>query len=265
MEKNIKNTQKKDRKVGQIMGINVTGTSTKQVLARVEGFITDSVKFYIVTPNPEIILMAQRDEKLKNAMNGTELAIPDGIGLKFAIPDLPIIKGRELFIKLIKLAAKKNWKVFLLGGLGNEAELTAKKLSCKAGSGSARQIQYDKFIQLDKDGQPATEVDRKLQFDTITKINKFKPQLLFVAFGNPKQEIWVHENYSKLSIGGAMAVGGAFRYVAGLSKLPPKWMASAGLEWLYRLFTEPCRIGRVFNAVLVFPLRVLIYKTKHPV
>ncbi|MCX6704723.1 MAG: WecB/TagA/CpsF family glycosyltransferase [Candidatus Woesebacteria bacterium] len=262
MEKNTKNTQKKDRKVGQILGINITGTSTREVLARVEGLITDNVKFYIVTPNPEIILMAQRNEKLKNAMNGTELAIPDGIGLKFAIPDLPIIKGRELFSELIKLSNKKMWKVFLLGGLDDEAKLASRQLTI---NNQQLTICSDKGPRLNNNAEPATEVDRKLQFDTITKINKFKPQLLFVAFGNPKQEIWVHENYSKLNIGGAMAVGGAFRYIAGLSALPPKWMASAGLEWLWRLIVEPSRIGRIFNAVVVFPLRVLIYKTKHPV
>lgn len=252
-----KNHTETGREDGQILGINITGTSTSEVLARVEGLITDSVKFYIVTPNPEIILMAQRDEKLKNAMNGTELAIPDGIGLKFAIPDLPIIKGRELFSELIKLSNKKMWKVFLLGGLGQEAELATKNLIKRY---KDIKILSDRGWKLDQNAEPATEVDRKLQFDTITKINKFKPQLLFVAFGNPKQEIWVHENYSKLNIGGAMAVGGAFRYVAGLSALPPKWMASAGLEWLYRLITEPRRIGRVFNAVLVFPLKVFWFK-----
>jgi N-acetylglucosaminyldiphosphoundecaprenol N-acetyl-beta-D-mannosaminyltransferase len=94
----------------------------------------------------------------------------------------------------------------------------------------------------------------------VRQINTFKPQLLFVAFGNPKQEIWIHNNLPKLNVGGAMAVGGAFRYVAGISKLPPKWMAACGLEWLWRLITEPKRISRILNAVIVFPLKIILYK-----
>jgi N-acetylglucosaminyldiphosphoundecaprenol N-acetyl-beta-D-mannosaminyltransferase len=259
MKKNNKNMQIKDHKVGQIMGIKVNGTSVTEVLARVEDFISCNTKFYIVTPNPELILMAQKNINLKNAMNGTELAIPDGVGLKLAIPDLPIIKGRELFSELINLAVKKNWKVFLLGGLGKEAELASRKLQMV---NPKLQIQSFGGPKLDQNAEPTTEIDKKLHKEAIDKINKFAPQLLFVAFGNPKQEIWVHENYLKLNIGGAMAVGGAFRYVAGLSSLPPKWMVNCGLEWLWRLVTEPSRVKRVFRAVIVFPIQVLLSKLR---
>jgi N-acetylglucosaminyldiphosphoundecaprenol N-acetyl-beta-D-mannosaminyltransferase len=267
MKKNNKNTQIKDHKIGQIMGINVTGTSITKLLARVENFIAHNSKFYaskakthrfyIVTPNPELVLMAQKDNNLKNAMNGTELAIPDGIGLKFAILDLPIIKGRELFNELIKLAVRKNWKVFLLGGLNDEAKIASSKLKIKY---QRLNIEYAQGPKLYNDATPVSENDKRLEKEAIVKINKFGPQLLFVAFGNPKQEIWVHKNYSKLNIGGAMAVGGVFRYTAGLSKLPPKWMASIGLEWLWRVFTEPHRIGRIRNAVIIFPLKLLFHK-----
>lgn len=252
-----KNHTSSSRKIGQIMGIKVISTTITEVLARVEDLISDSSKFYIVTPNPEIVLMAQRNEKLKSALNGTDLAIPDGVGLKLAMPDLNIIKGRELFSELIALAAKKNWKVFLLGGLGNEAVLASSKLKIKY---PKLNIEYAQGPKLNNDAKPASENDKKLQKEAVNKINKFAPQILFVAFGNPKQEIWVHQNYLKLAIGGAMAVGGAFRYLAGLSELPPKWMASLGLEWLYRLGSEPNRIGRIFNAVIVFPFKILLSK-----
>jgi N-acetylglucosaminyldiphosphoundecaprenol N-acetyl-beta-D-mannosaminyltransferase len=257
MKKNIKNIQKKGRQIGQILGINVNSTSTSLVLARVEKFISDSSKFYILTPNPEIILMAQKNKRLKDAMNAAELAIPDGVGLKLAIPDLPIIKGRELFSGLIALAVKKNWKVFLLGGLDSEAELVSKRFKIQD---SRFKIQTFRGPRLDNNAEPISEADRKLQKEAIDRINKFAPELLFVAFGNPRQEIWVHENYSKLNIGGAMAVGGAFRYLAGQASLPPRWMSGIGLEWLWRLITEPRRVGRIFRAVIVFPLKVFLSK-----
>jgi N-acetylglucosaminyldiphosphoundecaprenol N-acetyl-beta-D-mannosaminyltransferase len=99
-------------------------------------------------------------------------------------------------------------------------------------------------------------MDRKLESDVVDRTNSFAPHLLFVAFGNPKQEIWIHKNLSKLNIGSAMAVGGTLCYIAGLVALPPKWMESLGLEWLWRLIHEPKRIKRIWNAVVVFPIKV---------
>jgi N-acetylglucosaminyldiphosphoundecaprenol N-acetyl-beta-D-mannosaminyltransferase len=216
-----------------------------------------NVKFYIVTPNPELILMARKDKKLKEALNGADISVPDGVGLKIADPKLKIIKGRELFLELIKLAAKNRWKVFLLGGLGDEAEVAARKLQI---INSNLQIEYSKGPKLNSGARPLTGQEAELERKAIEKINKFKPQLLFVAFGNPRQEIWVHDNLSKLNIGGAMCVGGTLRYLAGLSRLPPKFISKLGLEWLWRLVTEPERVGRVFRAVVVFPINLFISK-----
>lgn len=284
MKKNIKNTNKKNQTFGQIMGINVLSTTTSELLASVKQKISDSSKFSILTPNPELIVMAQENIDLKEALNSADFPIPDGVGLaqavkyqslwaprnmilrapvvflqglavgiatflnkKWLTDELNIIHGRKLFMDLVKLSNDNSWKVFFLGGLDNEAELAAKKLQNK----------YTK-LRIQYAGGP--EVTIKLSKDIVDKINKFKPQILFVAFGNPKQEIWIHNNLSKLNIGGAMAVGGTFRYVAGLSKLPPDWFASLGLEWFWRLITEPFRFKRIWNAVIVFPLKVFQQK-----
>lgn len=248
---------KEVRETGKIMGINVNSTTTSSVLARVENLISHNDRFYIVTPNPELILMAQKNKKLKIALNSANLSIPDGIGLKLADSKLKIIKGRELFMELIRLAEKKDWKIFLLGGIGDEAARAASKLKIQNPN---LKIEYNKGPRLDNDAKAISDIDKKIEAEVIIRINEFKPQFLFVAFGNPKQEIWIHENLSKLNIGGAMAVGGAFRYVGGLSPLPPKWMVQFGLEWLWRLISEPRRVARVINAVVIFPWRVFVYK-----
>lgn len=294
---------KKDHNVGKIMGIDVISTHTRSVLSRVEGLISDSHKtpgfrhkFYIVTPNPELVLMSEKDSRLKKALNSSTLAIPDGIGLSQAarfnslwLPKnflprffvgliqglrvgfatffnkswltgyLTPIKGRKLFLDLINLAAERDWKVFLLGGIDDEAQVSKQKIERMH---PGIKIMSDKGPILDKFAEPATEIDTRIEKDSVDKINKFAPEMLFVAFGNPKQEIWINQNISKLNVSLAMAVGGSFRFLAGTSKLPPKWMEKWDLEWLWRLVTEPKRLGRVFRAVVIFPLKCFAYRLK---
>ena len=229
------------------------------MLVSVRDFIARGYKFYIVTPNPEIILKAQKDKNLLLALNGATISIPDGVGLKLADPSLNIIKGRDLFLSLISLANKKGWKVFLLGGLGREAEISKQKLEI-----SYRSLKMESSAgpKLDNEAKPVSEKDINIQNDVVERINNFKPRLLFVAFGAPKQEKWLVKWLPKLDVGGAMAVGGTFSYISGTNKVPPKWMGKAGFEWLWRLVTQPKRLKRIFNAVVVFPLRVFISKFK---
>jgi len=257
MTKNDLQAIKTGRKIGNILGVNVNSTRKSKVLVSVRDFIARGYKFYIVTPNPEIILKSQKDKNLLLALNGATISIPDGVGLKLADPSLNIIKGRDLFLSLISLANKKGWRVFLLGGLGREAEISKQKLEI-----SYRSLKMESSAgpKLDNEAEPVSESDINIQNDVVKRINDFKPQLLFVAFGAPKQEKWIARWLPKLDVGGAMVVGGTFRYLAGTTHLPPKWLEKIGLEWLWRVLAEPQRLRRIFNAVIVFPFKVWLSK-----
>lgn len=233
------------RKYAQIMGVDITSTSTHEVLGFVRHFWASKQKFVIFTPNPELVLMVQKDKKLRDIVNSADLNIPDGVGLTYASRflgkgRLNIIPGRKLFVKLVDLVKTTDRKAFFLGG------------------GGIKNVTWGP--NLNKNGEPMGKEDIVREKEVIGKINEIKPDLLFVGFGMPKQEKWIHRNLSRLNIGGAMTVGGTFSYIYGQSRLPPGWMEKAGLEWLWRLLREPRRVGRIFNAVVVFPLKVLQYK-----
>jgi len=290
----MKNSNEMSQKQVTILGIKVLSTSVSPVLTSVRENISYSRRFCILTPNPELVLASTKNADLKTALNSATFSVPDGIGLSQAATylslkapknilirfiivffqglivgaatffnrnwltqNLRVIKGRVLFEELITIANKKGWKVFFLGGKEKEAEGAAEKLEI-----SYKNIKIETFAgpRLNDNALPRTETDKALQKEAVSLINRFSPHLLFVAFGNPKQEIWIYKNLKSLNIGGAMAVGGTFRYIAGQSPFPPKWMERGGLEWLYRVITEPYRIGRIFNAVIVFPLRVFWFK-----
>lgn len=292
------------RRYGQILGIAVDSTSTRRVLSFVRSRIgytsqkqgqKDTKKpFLIVTPNPEIVLMASKDKRLRQIINFSDVSLPDGVGLAaaskflklpcpknkiFAFPvlliqgvwvglavifarrwletEITIIKGREMFLELIRLANKKRWKVFLLGGGKGVAEKAAKNL---ARNYKKVKIGFAEGPRLNKEGKPISPKDSLIQREAINHINKLSPQLLFVGFGFPKQEKWIARHLLRLNIEGAMVVGGTLDYIAGKAKLPPKLLDNLGLEWAWRLAREPWRVKRIFNATVSFPLKVFWYK-----
>ena len=263
-----------------------------------------SGKLFIVTPNPEIVNLASKDTSFRKTLGQAHLSLPDGIGIIMAqryivlqVPKFPVVTqlalvcvgfwigasglfnrrwlisagetvpGRLVFEDLVKLASKKGWRVFLLGGGKGVAEKAAKKIQ----NLKIKNQNYDaKFKilgmegpRLDMEGKPQGGGEAQIERETIEEINTFKPDLLFVGFGAPKQEYWLYRNLPKLNVRVGMVVGGTFDSVAGTVMPAPRFVTEAGLEWVWRLITQPWRIGRIFNAVVVFPLKVLIWRLKH--
>lgn len=247
------------RKYVNILGINVASTSLGEVLDTISQNIEKRTKITVVTPNPEIILAATTDSDLKRALNSADIAIPDGVGLKLAAPNLLIIPGRKLFVGLIALAARNNWGVFLLGGKPEVASTAARNLKDQ---NPQLVVESAAGPLLDNQGSPVSERDRRIQSDTLDKIDTMQPDLLFVAFGAPKQERWVYQHKLKLKAKCIMVIGGTLDYLAGAAKLPPVWMEKLGLEWFWRFIREPFRLKRILAAVIVFPLKLLVTKLK---
>ena len=107
-------------------------------------------------------------------------------------------------------------------------------------------------------------VDYQENAQTIKQINLAQPDILFVAFGHGKQEIWIHENLAKMpSVKVAMVVGGAFDYVSGKVSRAPCWMRKIGLEWMYRLIKQPTRAYRILKATIIFSILLLYQNLKN--
>lgn len=291
---------KVDRKEGYILGIKISITSKDKVLDFVKSRLGNKEKFYIVTPNPENVLLATKDWLLAKAIRRSDLSVPDGIGLSQAFKyisfkdnrsnifrpfiifiqglfvglmtlldksyltkSLEIIKGRELFLDLIKIANERHLRVYLFGGEFGE-QLIAKEVLEKEYPNVVFKTHY-RFPQYTSHGQPASVSDRKMHKGVIGSIKLFEPDLIFVAMNTPKQEKWIYRNFFRLTkVTGAMTVGGTFNYIANRMKYPPKWMEKLGLEWVYRFIQEPKRWRRIFNAFPIFPWKVFTWKLNPP-
>lgn len=212
---------KKDRQINEILGIAVDSTSLRSVLKICESWLNNRGKFYIVTPNPEMIVAAQSDLEFKKALNKADLAIPDGGGLRFGNTEIgQRVSGREVMLALIDKTRSKGIKILLVGGKPGVAQAAAFKLGVLG----------------------MTEPNIEL-------INELQPEILFVALGHGKQEKWVAKNLPKLKVKIAMGVGGTLDQVVKPWLIAPKCLQAFGLEWLWRLMMEPWRIKRQLKLV----------------
>lgn len=194
----------------------------------------------IVGPNAQLVTLAEKNPVFAQAMCSAGLAVADGISVVLASKWLgtPVperVPGGELMERLCRESAKHHFSVFFLGGLPGAAELAAKNLT-------------EKYPGLNISGTYCPpygfENDPEESLRVREKIIECAPDLLFVAFGAPKQEIWMWKNCPTLPVGIAMSVGAAFDTQAGLRKRAPVWAQKTGTEWLYRLIMEPRRLWR---------------------
>lgn len=225
-----------------ILGIKVDNVTMGEAIERIKGFFKSSRKAYVVTPNPEMVILARKDKEFTQILNQADLAIPDGIGLVWAsrIWGTPLrehVAGADLFLRLCEESARRGGQVFLLGGPPGVAERAARKL---------QQI-FPKIRiagTFAGDGSPAGDAETVAALNrTIGKSNN-RIDLLFVAYGHGKQERWIKRNLPRIPVKVAMVVGGTLDFIAGEQLRAPKLVRGVGLEWLYRLLRQPWRIKR---------------------
>ena len=157
--------------------------------------------------------------------------------LGMALPER--VTGADMVPQICRRCAEEGMSVYVLGGDREAIEEALRKL--KVESLKLKVVGIDPaFVKLDVD-QP----------EIVARINAAKPDILFVALGNPKQELWMGRNAAKLDVGVMIGVGGTFNFIAGRVKRAPRWMQRCGLEWIYRIIQEPGRLWKRYAYGLV--------------
>lgn len=216
-----------------ILGVKVDDVSLDEALKMVDGWLVNKDKHYIVTPNPEIVVTAQKDPELKRIINNADLGIPDGIGLKLAGDIVCNTPGIDLMEKIIELAQDKGFTTGFLGGRDNVAKKVVECLKKK----------YPKLkVVFAESGGEVDNQGKLLKYPKL--LRSLNCDILFVAFGPPKQEKWIAKNLDKIPVKVAMGVGGSFDIISGMVPRPPIFIRKLGFEWLFRLILQPWRIKR---------------------
>ncbi|MDO8592793.1 MAG: WecB/TagA/CpsF family glycosyltransferase [bacterium] len=232
-----------------ILGVNIANVSKTEALEKLEEYLKGQRQHMIVTPNPEIILAAEADQELLNIMNGADLAVLDGAGLQFAAwamgRNLQRVAGADLLKDILAMAEEQGRRVAVFNwgrGLAKAGEIKA--------------ALADKFPGLEvyvEDLERAAAADLQLA-------RQFAPDIVFCTFGAPWQEKFIYHNLPNLpSAKIGLGVGGSFDYLTGKLPRAPLWLRAMGLEWLWRLILQPRRWKRIYKAVIVFPVKFIVW------
>lgn len=233
----------------KILGVKIDRVTMEQAVEKISEFVMEPEPHLIVTANSEMVMMANEDPLFYEILDRADLVVPDGIGVVWAsrLLKTPLpqrVPGVELMEKLLVRSAERQWRIFLLGAEPATLDLANKNIAKFYPGINIVGVHHGFFQNSDEDQLLAT-------------IKAACPDILFIAMGVPKQEKWAAAHLAKLKVPVAIGVGGSFQILAGTVKRAPAWMCSYGLEWLYRLVTQPHRFGRML-ALPRFAFRVLV-------
>lgn len=222
-----------------VLNVPVSRIDMAMALDRVEDFVRSQSPHMVVTPDSSAIVRAQTDSELADIMRSADLVTPDGAGVIwvariFGLPLWERVTGCDLMQRICERAAQRGWRVYLLGAAPGVAEQAAARLAERCPGIQVAGTHHGYFTA---EQEP----------EIVSAITAARPDVLFVAFGIPKQEKWIRRHLATLGVPVAIGVGGSFDVIAGRISRAPQWMGRVGLEWLYRTLREPRRLGRALT------------------
>lgn len=220
-----------------VLGVGFDDLTMEEAVSSAMALIEARSGRYAATPNPEIVMLAREDKRLRDALVEAALVLPDGIGvIKGAkILGTPLkgkLPGIDFASAVMARLAEKGGSVFLFGAKPGIAE--------KAGEELASRYQGLRIAGV-HDGYFSDDAA------IVEAINAASPDLLLVCLGAPKQELWMQSHDGRVNVGLMAGLGGSLDVFAGTVKRAPEAWQRMGLEWLYRLLREPKRIGRMMK------------------
>ena len=230
------------RKLLIILGTPIDDINMGEALDQIDAFIaagrTSGKGHQIATINADFVVKSLHDAELRRILQEADMATADGMPLVWSarLLGVPIegrVTGADMVPALAERAAQKGHSIYFLGAAPGIAEKAAKILL----------LQYP-GLKIAGIASPSVEAVQNGDPAIIVACKAANPDILLVAFGNPKQEKWIYRHAQELGIPVMIGVGGTFDFIAGVTKRAPQWMQQNGLEWIYRLVQQPGRLWK---------------------
>jgi N-acetylglucosaminyldiphosphoundecaprenol N-acetyl-beta-D-mannosaminyltransferase len=239
-----------------ILGVRADALDMAGALARIEALVEQhrsetGPAQQVVTVNPEFVWEARHNPAFRETINQAALVVADGMGIVWASrilghPFPERVAGSDLLPLLAERCARRGYRLFLLGAAPGVAEETARVLQ-------------QRFPGIQIAGTYAGSPTQAEAEHILHIIRAARPDVLTVAYGAPRQDLWIRQHAQALGaagVGVAIGVGGAYDFLAGRVARAPHWMQRAGLEWLFRLLRQPRRAWRMR---VLLPMGALVW------
>jgi len=228
-----------------VLGIGVSSINLDDAVARIERWIGERSKNYVCITGAHGVMLSRRDRQLRDIHNAAGMVTPDGMPLVWLSRLLGSCRtarvyGPDLMRRLTAVSAKRGYRQFYYGGAEGVAETLAQSL---ADTHPGLQV-AGRFCPPFRELTP--EEDRAV----VDTINTARPDILWVGLSTPKQEYWMASHLGRIHAPVMVGVGAAFDFLAGTKPQAPLIMQRNGLEWLFRMASEPGRLGRRYAYIV---------------
>lgn len=235
----------------RILNTYVDALTMEETLVKVDDIIQKRIPTQHVVINASKVILMKEDPKLQKIVNECPLINADGFSIIWAAKRLGIpvkdrVTGIDLFLNLVEVAWKKQYKIYLFGA----KEDVVRKV---------KTIFEEKYPGLQVVGYHNGYFKEEEEPEIVENMKASGADMMFVAFSSPKKEYWVNKHLKESGIPFVMGVGGSFDVVAGITSRAPRWMQNCGLEWFYRFIQEPRRLWKRY---FIGNIKFIIYTYK---
>lgn len=235
-----------------ILNTYVDALSMDETVSVIEEVIKSRIPIQHVVINALKVNLMRKDAKLRKIVNACPLINADGASILLAarilkIPVRERVTGFDLFVRLVREASAKGYRIYLFGA----REEVVKKV---------KEILEQEYPSLQIAGYRNGYFTKEDEPEIVKNMAEAHADMMFVAFSSPKKEYWIHHYLKDLNIPFVMGVGGSFDVIAGVTKRAPVWVQKCGMEWFYRFIQEP---GRLWRRYLIGNVSFVTYVIQH--
>jgi N-acetylglucosaminyldiphosphoundecaprenol N-acetyl-beta-D-mannosaminyltransferase len=222
-----------------VLGVGISAVNMTQALEKIDGWISRGEREYVCVCPVHSVMECRRSAQLRAVFNAAGMVTPDGVPIVWVARaggyrQVSRVYGPDLMLAELDRSDQKHHRHFFYGGGPGVARLLAQRMQARFPNLTVSGILEPPFAPLDQLCTP----------ETAATINEAKPDVVWIGMSSPKQDLWMARMRPLLDAPVLIAVGAAFDFHSGTVKQAPLWMQRSGLEWVYRLTTDPRRLWR---------------------